>query len=105
MPPLWRARSALRRGVRAVVKRAVGFGRRSFILGAGVAGERHPIYGKASMIVWLRNGSLHSGNSAPSLAGLFVFRILVDCPHVGSSALDAIRIVRRRGTLRGSQWI
>ena len=50
----------------------VGFGRRSFILGSSVAGERHPICGKASMIVELLIGSLLSANSAPSLAGLFV---------------------------------
>jgi hypothetical protein len=36
--------------------------------------------------------SLHVAPS-PVLAGLFVFRILVDFPHVGSCARDAIRIV------------
>ena len=51
----------------------LGFGRRSFILGTSVAGERHPICGKPSMIAWLHIGSLQLANSAPSLAGLFVF--------------------------------
>jgi hypothetical protein len=61
----------------------VGFGRRSLIFGASVARERHPSSGKASMIVWLRNGSLHSGNSAPSLAGLFVVGLSGPHPREG----------------------
>ena len=39
-------------------------------------------------------------NSAPSLAGLFVFRFLVACHHVAPSARDATRIPGK-GTLRG----
>ena len=31
-------------------------------------------------------------NSAPSLAGLFVFRSLVDCPHIAPCARDATRL-------------
>ena len=59
----------------------VGFGRRSAVggplfYGTSVAGERHPICCKASMIAWLHIGVSKLANSAPFLAGLFVLMCL-----------------------------
>ena len=71
----------------------IGFGRRSFILGASVAGERHSIFGKASMVMRLRHWESPEYKLSPVPSGAFCFAPLLRNQFANTSFESRPRLV------------